>query len=164
MAGSYITSSPAVLSPYNLQLEQRRNTLATAIRYALTPGCNPITGKPNLTPNQLRKQLLSVPINATVAGDNPLIPTTSGPISIYEVVIWNASAAPVNLTFFQGGSGGILLLPLPNFPATTGFTLGFNGSFDQPHFEIDSGQQFVLNLSTAGPVTGMCRYKIQNGT
>jgi len=157
--------NPSTLSPYNQALETRRNVLAKAIRYALTPGCNPITGAPKLTPQQLRRQLLSVPIIAAVAGDNALIPTTSGRLLVYEVVVWNASAAAINLAFFQGSSsGGILLLPLSNFPGQTGLTLGFNGSFEMPHFEIDSGQELVLNLSTTGPVQGMVRYKIDNGT
>ena len=85
--------NPSTLSPYNQALETRRNVLAKAIRYALTPGCNPITGAPKLTPQQLRRQLLSVPIIAAVAGDNALIPTTSGRLLVYEVVVWNASAA-----------------------------------------------------------------------
>ena len=93
--------NPSTLSPYNQALETRRNVLAKAIRYALTPGCNPITGAPKLTPQQLRRQLLSVPIIAAVAGDNALIPTTSGRLLVYEVVVWNASAAAINLAFFQ---------------------------------------------------------------
>jgi hypothetical protein len=153
------------MSPYNLTLEGQRQALSKAVRYALTPNCNPITGAPQLSSDQLRRQLLRVPIIAGNMGDNLLIATTSGQLLIYEIVLWNSSAAPVDMQLFQGPSaGGVLLLPISNFPATTGLTLGFNGSFEQPHFEIDSGQQFVLTLSTAGPVQGMIRYKVANGT
>jgi hypothetical protein len=139
--------------------------LSRAVRYALTPNCNPTTGAPNLTQNQQIKQCLSVPIVAAVAGDNQLIPTTSSALLIYEIVIWNASAAAINLKFFQGPSAnGILLMPISSFPAATGLTLGFNGNWEMPHFVIDTGQPFILNLSTTGPIQGMIKYKVQNGS
>jgi hypothetical protein len=157
-------TGPAV-SPFNIYLGERRRALAGAYRYALTPNCNPSMGPPPMTSQQLLKQLLHVPIVAAVAGDNPLIPTTAGQQLIYEMLIWNSSAANVNVTLYQGPSAnGILLLPLPNVPPQTGITLGFNGSWEQPHFTIDIGQRFVMNLSTTGPVTGMIKYKINNGT
>lgn len=159
-------TNPTDNNPFNQVLNDRRELMAIAQRYALTPDCNPISGQPNLTAAQLRSQLLSVPITAVIAGDNLLIPTRAGKKLIYEVVVWNASAAAVNLKFYQGSpaNGGVLLLPMSNFPATTGFTLGFNGSFEMPHFSIDNGQPFVLNLSTTGPVEGMIRYRVANGT
>ncbi len=162
MTGGRYTS---LMSPFNQALQTKREQLARAVRYAITPACNPITGVPQLTPNQLRRQLISIPIIASIAGDNALIPTTSGQLLIYEVVLWNSSAAAINMALYQGPSAiGVLLLPISNFPATTGFTLGFNGSFEQPHFEIDTGQELILNLSTTGPVQGMIRYKVANGT
>lgn len=152
------------LNPYNQALDKRRGMLARAVRYALTPNCNPITGEPNLTPQQLLRQLLHIPINATVAGDNPLIPTTSSGMLIYEILLWNSSAAPIDFSLYQGPSAnGILLLPISNFPPTTGLTLGFNGNWEMPHFIIDTGQPFILNLSTTGPMQGFIKYKIQNG-
>lgn len=160
-----IGKNPTLTNDYNRLLNERRIALAAAQRYALTPDCNPLSGEPNLTSQQKRAQIISVPINAVIAGDNQLIPTLAGRKLIFEMVIWNASAAAVNLAFYQGASaGGILLLPMSNFPSETGFTLGFNGNFEQPHFTIDNGQPFVLNLSTTGPVQGMIRYTIQNGT
>ena len=152
-------------NPYNQQLEKQRGLLGRAVRYALTPNCNPISGAPALTPLQLLRGILSVPVIAGIAGDNPLIPTTSNPILIYEMLLWNASAAPINMQLYQGPSAnGILLVPVSNFPPTTGFLLGFNGNWEMPHFLIDTGQPFVLNLSTTGPVQGFIKYKIQNGT
>ena len=58
----------------------------------------------------------------------------------------------------------ITLLDLVNFPALTGFLLGFNGNFEQPHWEIDNGQPLVLNLSAGTQVTGFIRYRTENGT
>jgi hypothetical protein len=157
--------NPTLTNPWNQLLDGRRISLGGAQRYALTPNCNPITGQPNLGSSQLLKQLLSTPYSAAIAGDNLLIPTLAGRKLIYEIVIWNASAAAINLAFYQGASSGQnLLLPISNFPATTGLTLGFNGSFEMAHFVVDNGQPLVLNLSTVGPVQGMIRYRIQNGT
>jgi hypothetical protein len=160
-----VAQNPTLTNPWNQLLDDRRRALGAAQRYALTPNCNPITGQPNLTPSQQRGQILRIPIIATIAGDNLLIPTLAGKKLIYEITVWNASAAAINLGFYQGASAtGVLQLLMGNFPATTGFTLGFNGSFEMPHFEIDNGQPFVLNLSTTGPVQGFIRYRIQNGT
>jgi hypothetical protein len=158
--------SPQTTNPFNLKLAAQRFSLSRAFRYALTPNCNPTTGAPNLTSRQLRKQLLELPIQAAIAGDNLLIPTTgAGEQLIFELLLWNSSAAPIDMALYQGPSAsGILLLPISNFPPTTGLTLGFNGNWEQPHFQIDIGQPFVLNLSTAGPVQGMIRYKLMNGT
>lgn len=162
MSTSLIT--PSNLNTGNLILEQHRQSLARASRLALVPTCNPLDAAP-LSKSALRRGLLRVPIQAAVNGDNPLIQSTSGQILIYEMFIWNASAAAVNINFYQGPSAtGILLLPIPNFPATTGLLFGFNGNWEMPHFEVDSGLQFIMKLSTAGPVTGFIRYKIANGT
>jgi hypothetical protein len=157
--------NPAIKNPYNMFLETRRQALGKAVRFALAPICNPTTGQPNLTPAQMRKQLLNAPITAAIAGDNYLIPTLAGKKLIYEVVLWNASAAAINMTFYQGPSAtGVLLMPISNFPATTGLTLGFNGNWEMPHWEVDNGQPLVVNLSTTGPLQGFIRYRIQNGT
>ena len=151
-------------NPFNMELSRRRFAPGNAFRYALTPNCNPITGAPQLSPAQQRDGLLHVPVIASVAGDNILIPTVSNKILIYEIFLWNSTALPINWELFQGASAnGILLLPLSNWPATTGFILGFNGNWEQPHFIIDSGQSFVLNASTAGPTQGFIKYKIANG-
>lgn len=152
------------LNPFNQELSRRRFALGNAIRYALTPGCNPLTGEPQLTPGQQRDGLLHIPVTAGISGDNQLIPTTSGKILVYEIFLWNSTAAAISWNLYQGASvNGILLLPLSNWPATTGFVLGFNGSWEQPHFIIDSGQNFTLNQSTAGPTQGFIKYKIANG-
>jgi hypothetical protein len=157
--------NPALTNPYNQLLETRRQALGRAVRYALTPMCNPITGEPKLSNAQQRKQLLSNPITAAIAGDNLLIPTLTGKKLIYEVVLWNASAAAMNMNFYAGPSAnGVLLMPISNFPPTTGLQLGFNGNFDMPHWEVDNGQALVVNLSTTGPLQGFIRYRIANGT
>jgi hypothetical protein len=107
--------------------------------------------------------LLLSPINANIAGDTALIPTLSGKKLIYEIVLWNVTAQTI--AFYQGPSAsGILLLRLTGFPSLTGFTLGFNGNFSQPHFEVDAGQQFVLNLANATQVDGFIRYSIGGGS
>jgi hypothetical protein len=145
------------VNPWNSVLAQRAVALSRAYRHPITPGCD--LPDPTSTPVQRRKSLLSVPINTSAAGDNQLISTLIGTKLIYEIVLWNVTAQ--NLALYQGPSAtGILLLSLPSFPATTGLTLGFNGNFEQPHFEIDPGQAFVLNLQNATQVTGFIRYRV----
>jgi hypothetical protein len=142
---------------WNPVLSERKDVLARAYRHPISPGCD--LPDPSSTALQRRSSLLSVPINATAAGDYPLISTLIGRKLIYELVLWNVAAQ--NLALYQGPSAtGILLLQLPSFPATTGLTLGFNGNWEQTHFDIDAGQPFILNLQNATQVTGFLRYRI----
>lgn len=144
-------------NPYNTTLQQRKDALAIAYRHPITPGCDLPT--PESTAVQRRSSLLRVPINANAAGDYQLISTLIGEKLIYEIFLWNVTAQ--NLALYQGPSaGGILLLALPSFPSASGLTLGFNGNFEMPHFEIDAGQAFVLNLQNATQVTGFVNYRI----
>lgn len=147
----------AIPNPWNQLLRARANALEYAYRGPISPGCQ----LPSLdTPaaNVQRKSLLAVPINCSAAGDNQLIPTLIGKKLIYEIFIWNVAAQTLKL--YQGSSAsGILLLQLTSFPALTGFVLGFNGNFAQPHWEIDPGQPLVLNLGAATQVDGFIRYR-----
>jgi hypothetical protein len=145
-------------SVYNSLLRTQAATLALAYRAPIAPGCDlPPIAPPSA--NVQRNQLLSVPLSNLGAGDNFVIPSLSGRKLIYEVFLWNVAAQTI--TFYQGGGGGgILLCPLPNFPALTGLSLGFNGNFAQAHFDIDSGQQFNINLSVGSAVGGFIRYRI----
>lgn len=157
--------NPAINNPYNQILQARREALSNATRSALVPAnCQTAAMlTPQALTRQERSQLLEVTINCNTAGDNQLIPTLTGKKLIYEIVIWNVAAQ--TLALFQGPSAtGILKLRLTSFPALTGFTLGFNGSYAQPHFEIDGGQPFVLNLAASTQVDGMIRYKISSGS
>jgi hypothetical protein len=154
------SGTPFIPNPYNLVLAQKHGQLAGAIRFALTTSCNPETGEPNLTGVQVRKQLRLIQINCNTSGENILIPASAGVKQIYEMLLWNVAAQ--TLMFYQGN--GVPLLQLTSFPALSGLTLGFNGSFDQPHWEIDNGQSLVLNLAASTQVDGFIRYRVQNGT
>lgn len=134
---------------------------------ALYPGCvaddavaasaPPPASLPTVPPNW---QLRRVPINISTAGDNTLISTLVGQKNIYEIFLWTAGGAN-SLALYQGPSAtGILLLPWPGVPAQTGFVLGFNGNFKQPHWEVDAGNTLVLNLSAATQVTGFLVYAV----
>lgn len=151
-----------ILNPYNEVLAQKHAQLRRAVRFALSPTCDPQTMQPKLSGVQLRRQLRTIQIDASTAGDNTLIPATAGVKQIYELVLWNVAAQ--TLIFRQGTSSGFRVLRLTDFPALTGFTLGFNGSFDQPHWEIDNGQPLILNLAASTQVDGFIRYRVQNGT
>lgn len=155
--------NPTLNNPYNRVLEMRRHALASAQRVALTPLCNPTTVHTAATlSTRKRRQLLSVPINAFTAGDNQLIPTLTGKKLIHEIFLWNVTTQTLGL--FQGPSAtGILLFRMTTFPGGTGFILGFNGSFEMPHFEIDSGQPLILNLQNSTQVDGFIRYRIPGG-
>lgn len=145
------------VNPWNSVLAERKTVLARAYRHPIAPGCD--LPDPETTPLQRRSSLLSVPINTTTAGDYPLISTLIGKKLIYELVLWNVASQ--DLALYQGPSAtGILLLDLPSFPATSALTLGFNGNWEQTHFDIDAGQPFILNLQNSTRVTGMLRYRI----
>lgn len=155
---------PGPTQNWNQILRDRAASLGIAFRHAVSPGCNlqpeqPLP-PPVTTPKQERASLLTIPILANLAGDNVLISTLTGRKLIYEFVIWNVTAQTVAL--YQGPSvGGILQTKFTNFPSLTGFTLGFNGNFSQPHFEIDAGQPLILNLQNGTEVDGFIRYRIQ---
>lgn len=157
-------------NPSNLALRGQRETLRYAIRHPLIPGCGPaetalaITDtapQRKSTPSQRRNSLLEVPIVVTSVGDNLLIPATLGRKLIYEIVLWNVASQ--TLALYQGPSAtGILKTKLTNFPALTGFSLLFNGNWDMPHYMIDSGQPFVLNLGANAEVDGYLKYRIEH--
>lgn len=152
-------------NPYNQALRAQAGNLANATRYALTPGCNPITGEAQPSAQQLRSRLIHAIIDTATAGDYLVIPTLIGRKLIYEIVLWNVGTQTLILQQGQtGGSSTIRMLRLTNFPSLTGFTLGFDGSEQQPHFEVDNGQPFVLNLGAATQVDGYVKYAVSNGT
>jgi hypothetical protein len=150
-------STGTIPNPWNDILRQRADDLTHAFRGPISPGC----AVPPLTPaapNVQRNSLLRVPINCFTAGDNFLIPTLIGRKLIYEIHIWNVAAQ--TLALYQGSSAtGILLTRWTAFPALTGVTLGFNGNFAMPHFQIDPGQPFTLNLENSTQVDGFVVYR-----
>lgn len=152
------SAGPIIPNPFNQVLAQKHAALAGAQRYPLGTLCD-VHGQP-LPPSTVKHQLKTIQINAQTAGDNIIIPALAGLKSIYEVVMWNVAAQDV--LWQQGNTTGtpITLIDLPSFPATTGFTLGFNGSFEMPHWEVDNNQPLVLVLSVGTQVTGFIRYKI----
>lgn len=154
---------PYIVAPFNQIIAAKHQGLKTAKRTALTTDCG-AQGNEKRPPMARRRALKTIQINATVAGDNILIPGIAGIKQIFEMVLWNVSAQ--NLILQQGPSGAastITLFQIPGMPATFGLFLGFNGSFEQPHFEIDNNQPFVLNLSAGTQVTGFIRYRIIAG-
>jgi hypothetical protein len=158
--------NPTLGNDFNQLLNDRRNALAGAMRFAMAPDCNPIDpAKIDLTPAQSRNQLIEVPVNATNAGDNFLIQTRAGRKLIYEILLWNGSGAPIDWALFQGPSSlNNVKLFMPGVPAGFGLLLGFNGNWEMPHFQIDQGQPLVLTLNIGGLITGLLRYKVENGT
>lgn len=149
---------------WNQILAQKHGQAARVVRLALGTVCD-AQGKPKIAKAALRRQLKFIQINAATVGDNIIIPAgQAGAKQIFEVVVWNVTQQ--TLTFTQGttGTSPITLLRLTDFPDTTGFTLGFNGSWDMPHWEIDNGQPLILNLQNGTQVDGFVRYRVQNGT
>ncbi len=159
-------STPGIIAnPYNDLLAQRHDLARRAIRYALSTLCDPASGDPQpISPTQIRQQLRSIQISAAAAGDNIIIPALAGVKLIYELVLWNVAAQTLILQQGITAAMPIQLLKLTSFPALTGFTLGFNGSFEMPHWEIDNNQPLVLVNASATQVDGFVRYRVQNGT
>ncbi len=157
-------SQPYITNPYNRILGQKHNQAGRAVRLALGTVCD-AEGKPKVSPRVLRRQIKLIQINAAAVGDNIIIPAgQAGVKEVLEVVLWNVTAQ--TLIFQQGATGTnpITLLRLTTFPTTTGFTLGFNGNFYMPHWEVDNGQPLILNTSGGTQVDGFVRYRVQNGT
>ena len=160
-----MSPQPYIENPFNQILGQKHGQVRHAVRMALGTVCN-VEGKPRVPARSVRRQLKFIQINAQLTGDNIIIPAgQAGVKEILEVVMWNV-AGPQDIVFQQGQTGNnpITLLRLTAFPATTGFTLGFNGNFDMPHWEIDNGQPLILNTSNGTEVDGFVRYRVQNGT
>lgn len=156
---------PYIPDPFNQILGQKHGMLTRAKRFALGTLCDPATGQPAPTDAQLKNQLKLVQINAAASGDNVIIPALAGDKEIFELFLWNVTQQ--TLVLQQGSSQGgmaIVQTRLTNFPDLSGFILGFNGSFQQPHFVIDNGQSLVLNLQNGTQVDGFVRYRVQNGT
>ncbi len=79
------------------------------------------------------------------------------------MALWNVTSQ--TLIWQQGtGATAIQLLQLTTYPPLTGMFLGFNGSFEQPHWEVDPNQALILNLSGGTQVDGFIRYRVSNGT
>lgn len=151
--------------PWNQILAQKHQQLPRAQRIALGTLCDP-TGRPlPPPPAQFRKQLKRIQINAATAGDNIVIPALAGVKQIYELQMWNVTGQTIiwqqGLT---GSDGTIVQTRITDCPSLFGFTLGFNGNPDMPHWEIDNGQPLVINLSVGTQVDGFIVYRVQNGT
>lgn len=149
---------------WNQILAQKHVQARGAVRMALGTVCD-AQGKPKLAKAALRRQLKFIQINVSGVGDHIIIPAgQAGAKQIFEVVLWNVGAQTLRFTQGTTGTNPITLLQLTTFPALTGFTLGFNGSWDMPHWEIDNGQPLILNTDGGTQVDGFVRYRVQNGT
>lgn len=152
-----------VARPFNQILAQKHALLKNAVRFAIGTVCGR-DGKPIAPTVKPRTTLKTIPFDIAAAGDNIIIPALAGVKQIYEFVLWNVGAQDILIQQGQTGSANFLpLLTLPSFPATTGITLGFNGNFDQSHWDIDNDQPLVINLSAGTRVTGFIRYRVANG-
>lgn len=150
--------TPAPPNPYNAILAEKHAALAAAFRFA-----QGATAEPGQAP--VATPLLKlIQIQASAAGDNIIIPNIAGVKQIYELVMFNVTAQ--DLLWAQGETTAtrIPLLALPGFPALTTLILPFNGSWDMSHWDIDTNQPLLLNLSTGTPVTGFIRYRVLNGS
>lgn len=158
-----MSTQPVIPAPYNQILAQKHGQVRGAVRVARGTQCD-AQGKPVTTSAQLRKQLKRVQINAATAGDNIVIPALAGVKQIFELVMWNVTGQTIIWQQGTTGQGAITQVRITDMPSLFGFNLGFNGSWDQPHWEIDTGQPLVLNLSVGTQVDGFICYRVQNGT
>jgi len=145
-------------NPYNQILADKHVALAQAFRFAqgasAQPGQSPVA-----TP-----LLKMIQIQASMVGDNVLIPAIAGTKQVFEMVLFNVSAQ--DILFAQGVNTAtrIPLLNLPGYPPLTTLILPFSGSWEMSHWDIDTNQPLLLNLSIGTPVTGFIRYRVLNGT
>lgn len=154
-----------IAQPWNQILATKHQQLAKVQRAALGTLCDPTTRKPRpRVSGQFRRQLKFIQINAALAGDNIIIPALAGMKLIYEMVMWNVTGQTIIWQQGLTGASAITQMRITDMPSLFGFTLGFNGSSEEPHWEIDNGQPLVLNLSGGTQVDGFIRYRVQNGT
>ncbi len=158
-----MSSQPYIQNPYNEILAQKHEQVRGAVRMARGTVCD-ANGKPRVSAAKLRKQLKLIQINAALAGDNIVIPALAGVKQIFELVMWNVAGQTIQWQQGITGAGAITQMRITDMPALFGFNLGFNGSWEQPHWEIDTGQPLVLNLSVGTQVDGFIRYRVQNGS
>ena len=157
-----MSTQSLIPSPFNQVLAQKHAMLANAQRFAIGTLCG-LDGKPIAPTVKPRTTLKTIPFNITAAGDNIIIPALAGVKQIYEFVFWNVAAQNVTIQQGQTGSANFVpLLELPSFPATSGIFLGFNGNFDQSHWDVDNGQPLVVVLAGTR-ATGFIRYRVANG-
>lgn len=101
--------------------------------------------------------LIRVPFDISAAGDNVIVAgNAAGRVSIYQLDIWNAAGAQ-DITL-KDGSSNQLRGPLANFPAQTGYALGFQDAY---HFQLSPGNSFIINLSNGTRLTGFVRYRME---
>lgn len=100
--------------------------------------------------------IIHVPIFANAVGDNVVIPSIGRKFLLMELFIWNAVGAQTII--YKDGTSNPLLTQT-NVPIAGGLFLGFAGN-DQPHFTVNAGNGFILNLSAGTEVDGYAKYKL----
>lgn len=159
-----MSSQPYIPNPYNQILAQKHTLVRGAVRTARGTVCD-ANGHPlPVSAAKRRNQLKLIQINAASAGDNIVIPALAGVKQIFELVMWNVTGQTVQWQQGLTSAGAITQMRITDMPSLFGFNLGFNGSWEQPHWEIDNGQPLVLNLSVGTQVDGFIRYRVQNGS
>lgn len=151
--------SPSLNNPYNALIAKKHADLAAAFRFA--QGTTPAAGQISSITTPLLKL---IQIQASLLGDNVIIPGIAGTKQIYEVVLFNVSAQDILFTQGVNIATRIPLLDLPGFPALTTLILPFSGDWDFSHWDVDTNQPLLINLSVGTPVTGFIRYRVANGT
>lgn len=101
---------------------------------------------------------MKVTIDTSVAGNNLIIAGSPGyVIRIFELRLWNVAAQTLTLVDSQD--------PIPlegaldSYPALTGYYLPDQGS--EPHYELQPGGDFLLNLAAATRVTGFVKFSVK---
>lgn len=156
--------------PYSNLLATRREELATAYRGPISPSSPiPADGSiPELQSVQAeRRAMLHIPYVFQTAGDNILIPSLIGRKIVYEFFLYNPGGVGTSATLqlYQGPSTtGTLLLQLTDFSPKSQLLLPFSGNLIQSHFDIESGQSMVMNLSASTEISGFLRYRIDNNS
>jgi hypothetical protein len=97
--------------------------------------------------------LIQVPISQNAAGTWPLISGQSGSrIAIHALFLWFNAINDIALL-----NGIVPLMTMPGVPAA--FSLGWAISV-HPHFLLDIGSSFQIQMSTASGLSGYARYKL----
>ena len=160
--------NPAGVPNPNAYNDELNHELDLAIRAIRDPGsgnvltsttpagssATPATPAPTL---DLVDSLFRVAFDISTVGDNTIIPgnTGLGKISIYQLDLWNATAAQ-DIGLKDGPNP--LRGTLANFPAQMGYALTFQDAY---HFQLTPGNSFVINISGGTRLTGFVRYRME---
>jgi hypothetical protein len=142
------------------ELELARHALRNV---DLTTGALVTTSQTIAGGDPLNQPATTLAFNVSAVGDNIVIPAAAGyRIAVHQVSMYSTENQTIR--FLQGTPAGVDLQgPLVNFAQGAGYYLSYQK--EEPHFILDTGQPFVLNIAAGsggatGNLSGFVKYRM----